>query len=147
MEVAVGIDGLPLHTLRQSEGCLGRILGVEPVDLSVPLGFQNDPLDVVLLRHGMDHVAHHDLDGVALHRDSGDVLLRCCVSDAGLQLGHGLAAANQGHLGRGQLGGNVAAVVKEISNMLDGTSLAGLKLTIDLKRGTDPDKLMESSSA
>ena len=32
--------------------------------------------------------------------------------------------------------------VKEISDMRDETDLNGLKLTIDLKRGTDPDKLM-----
>ena len=32
--------------------------------------------------------------------------------------------------------------VKEISDMRDETDLSGLKLTMDLKRGTDPDKLM-----
>ena len=32
--------------------------------------------------------------------------------------------------------------LKEISDMRDETGLAGLKLAIDLKRGTDPDKLM-----
>ena len=32
--------------------------------------------------------------------------------------------------------------VREISDMRDETDLSGLKLTIDLKRGTDPDKLM-----
>ena len=32
--------------------------------------------------------------------------------------------------------------VREISDMRDETGLNGLKLTIDLKRGTDPDKLM-----
>ena len=32
--------------------------------------------------------------------------------------------------------------VKEIADMRDETDLNGLKLTIDLKRGTDPDKLM-----
>ena len=33
--------------------------------------------------------------------------------------------------------------VREISDMRDETDLSGLKLTIDLKRGTDPDKLMQ----
>ena len=33
--------------------------------------------------------------------------------------------------------------VKEISDMRDETDLSGLKLTIDLKRGADPDKLMQ----
>ncbi len=33
--------------------------------------------------------------------------------------------------------------IKEISDMRDETDLSGLKLTIDLKRGTDPDKLMQ----
>ncbi len=33
--------------------------------------------------------------------------------------------------------------VKEISDMRDETDLNGLKLTIDLKRGQDPDKLMQ----
>ena len=33
--------------------------------------------------------------------------------------------------------------VKEISDMRDETDLGGLKLTIDCKRGTDPDKLMQ----
>ena len=35
-----------------------------------------------------------------------------------------------------------AGKVREIADMLDETDLSGLKLTIDLKRGTDPDKLM-----
>ena len=35
-----------------------------------------------------------------------------------------------------------AGKVREISDMRDETDLSGLKLTIDLKRGTDPDKLM-----
>jgi len=35
-----------------------------------------------------------------------------------------------------------AGKVKEIADMRDETDLSGLKLTIDLKRGTDPDKLM-----
>lgn len=33
--------------------------------------------------------------------------------------------------------------VKEINDMRDETDLSGLKLAIDLKRGTDPDKLMQ----
>ncbi len=36
-----------------------------------------------------------------------------------------------------------AGKLKEISDMRDETDLSGLKLTIDLKRGTDPDKLMQ----
>ena len=32
--------------------------------------------------------------------------------------------------------------IREISDMRDETDLNGLKLTIDLKRGQDPDKLM-----
>ncbi len=35
-----------------------------------------------------------------------------------------------------------AGKVKEINDMRDETDLSGLKLTIDLKRGADPDKLM-----
>ena len=35
-----------------------------------------------------------------------------------------------------------AGKAKEIADMRDETDLSGLKLTIDLKRGTDPDKLM-----
>ena len=35
-----------------------------------------------------------------------------------------------------------AGKVKEIADMRDETDLSGLKLAIDLKRGTDPDKLM-----
>ncbi len=35
-----------------------------------------------------------------------------------------------------------AGKIREISDMRDETDLNGLKLTIDLKRGTDPDKLM-----
>ena len=33
--------------------------------------------------------------------------------------------------------------IREISDMRDETDLSGLKLTIDLKRGTDPEKLMQ----
>ena len=36
-----------------------------------------------------------------------------------------------------------AGKIKEISDMRDETDLNGLKLTIDLKRGQDPDKLMQ----
>jgi len=36
-----------------------------------------------------------------------------------------------------------AGKLKEISDMRDETDLSGLKLAIDLKRGTDPDKLMQ----
>ena len=35
-----------------------------------------------------------------------------------------------------------AGKIKEIADMRDETDLNGLKLAIDLKRGTDPDKLM-----
>ena len=35
-----------------------------------------------------------------------------------------------------------AGKLKEIADMRDETDLSGLKLTIDLKRGTDPEKLM-----
>ena len=35
-----------------------------------------------------------------------------------------------------------AGKLKEVSDIRDETDLSGLKLTIDLKRGTDPDKLM-----
>lgn len=33
--------------------------------------------------------------------------------------------------------------VREVADMRDETDLSGLKLAIDLKRGTDPDKLMQ----
>ena len=36
-----------------------------------------------------------------------------------------------------------AGKVKEISDMRDESDLSGLKLTIDLKRGVDPEKLMQ----
>jgi len=36
-----------------------------------------------------------------------------------------------------------AGKIKEISDMRDETDLGGLKLTIDLKRGVEPDKLMQ----
>ena len=36
-----------------------------------------------------------------------------------------------------------AGKIKEIADMRDETDLGGLKLTIDLKRGMDPDKLMQ----
>ncbi len=36
-----------------------------------------------------------------------------------------------------------AGVIREISDVRDETGLAGMKLTIDLKRGVDPDKLMQ----
>lgn len=36
-----------------------------------------------------------------------------------------------------------AGKVKEINDMRDETDLSGMKLAIDLKRGTDPDKLMQ----
>ena len=36
-----------------------------------------------------------------------------------------------------------AGKVREITDMRDETDLNGLKLTVDLKRGTDPDKLMQ----
>ena len=36
-----------------------------------------------------------------------------------------------------------AGKIREIADMRDETDLSGLKITIDLKRGTDPDKLMQ----
>ena len=36
-----------------------------------------------------------------------------------------------------------AGKIREINDMRDETDLGGLKLTLDLKRGTDPDKLMQ----
>ena len=36
-----------------------------------------------------------------------------------------------------------AGVIREISEVRDETGLAGMKLTIDLKRGVDPEKLMQ----
>lgn len=36
-----------------------------------------------------------------------------------------------------------AGKIREISDVRDETDLSGLKITIDLKRGTDPDKLMQ----
>lgn len=36
-----------------------------------------------------------------------------------------------------------AGAIKEISDIRDETDRSGLKITIDLKRGTDPDKLMQ----
>ena len=36
-----------------------------------------------------------------------------------------------------------AGKIREISDMRDETDLSGLKLTIDLKRGVEPDKLMQ----
>ena len=36
-----------------------------------------------------------------------------------------------------------AGKIKEIADMRDETDLGGLKLTIDLKRGVDPEKLMQ----
>ena len=36
-----------------------------------------------------------------------------------------------------------AGKIREISDMRDETDLGGLKLTIDLKRGADPEKLMQ----
>ena len=38
---------------------------------------------------------------------------------------------------------NKAGKIKEINDMRDETDLGGLKLTIDLKRGVDPEKLMQ----
>ena len=38
---------------------------------------------------------------------------------------------------------NKAGKIKEIADMRDETDLGGLKLTIDLKRGVDPEKLMQ----
>ena len=37
--------------------------------------------------------------------------------------------------------------LKEIADMRDETDLSGLKLAIDLKRGTDPDKLKTGGAA
>lgn len=36
-----------------------------------------------------------------------------------------------------------AGAIREISDVRDETGLAGMKLTVDLKRGVDPDKLMQ----
>ena len=49
----------------------------------------------------------------------------------------------RGHCGKGGGSGQAAGKLKEISDIRDETGLDGLKITIDLKRGADPDKLMQ----
>lgn len=114
VEVAVGVHRLDLLAVRQGEHGPGLLAGMEPVHQGVPLGLHGHPLDEMLLRHGMGHGAHFHGDAAVRDEDRGHVLFNRRVGDAGLQQLHGLAAAVDGHLGRGQLGDDVAAMSANI---------------------------------
>jgi DNA gyrase subunit A len=50
---------------------------------------------------------------------------------------------DRGHRGKGDRPRQAGQACKEITDIRDETGLDGLKITIDLKRGADPDKLMQ----
>ena len=75
VQVAVCVDGLYLVSLADGEADLWSIAGLQELALVALLGLEGDPLDIVLLHHGVDDAAHRDGDGVALHAPHGDVLL------------------------------------------------------------------------
>ena len=64
---------------RNRENGLGGIARIKVHELHALLGVQANPLDVVLLDHGMGHLAHLDRHDFAVDLDDGNVLLSCTV--------------------------------------------------------------------
>jgi hypothetical protein len=114
MQVAVLVNCNGLLALGQSEHGLGSLAGLQPVDVSVALGLQSDPGDVMLLGHGMNHRTDNYLHQIAFYGNFGDMLLNGGVGHAGFQQGHFLATAMEGDTGGGQLGNDIATMLANV---------------------------------
>ena len=84
------------------------------LEAELAVGGERDPLDVVLLGHGVGDLADGHDDVVSVLDGHGDVLLCGGVGGAGDEQLHGLAAAARGHAPVLDDGHDVAAVVAAI---------------------------------
>ena len=93
VEVAVGVSGDEGVGLGEREGDLR--LACEGLSLPALLGFDCDPADEVLGKHGVKGRANDDLDrAVFILCDNGKVLFGSCLGGVGNELGHLLATAH-----------------------------------------------------
>ncbi len=94
MDVAVGTGGDVVGL--DVEVGLGGVAGIEELAVGSAVGQDLDPLDVVLLFHGVGDRADLDLDAGGSLLDNRDVLLPGGVNGVGAIEGHILSAADQG---------------------------------------------------
>ena len=93
MEVAVLIGSHKLVAGCHGKGDLGLLTGLKSLALVALLGLEADPLDVVLLLHGVGDGTHGDGNQVAVNLNHGNVLFGGSVGGVGHQLLHLFAAA------------------------------------------------------
>jgi hypothetical protein len=120
VEVAAGIHSLYLISLAERKADFRLLAGVQFLALIALFCLKGDPLDAVLLLHGVLRRADLDMDNVSLHRICGNVLLQRGVNGAGNELRHLLAAADDGHAAVPDLGDGIAARPAEIKFLLHG---------------------------
>ena len=137
VNVAVGVGGHHRVSGGDKEGGPGSITGLQVVDLEPPAGLETDPLDVVLLYHGMGapaHVHHHGAAaGLGDHRDV-DVRTAAGV---GVQFLHGPAAAGGGGLRPVEKEQLVAAVRTGVKLQLHGGTSRNSCVSVYLRRGPE----------
>ena len=114
MEVAVGIGSHNPVVLCKDELSLGGLAGLELLALVALLALQGDPLDIVLLQHGVGHLAHLYRDLIAVDRNHGDMLLRGGIHRPGDQLLHLLAATHDRHAAVVDKGDDISAMRTDI---------------------------------
>ena len=96
VQIAVGKHGDGLF-LGKREVHLGRITGGETFALAAAVGLKIDPLNEVLVDHGMGHGADIDLYLAILDTYDGNMLFMARLDRAGLKAGHLLTAAHHGN--------------------------------------------------
>ena len=112
MEVAVGVNRHRL-LLAQVEHRCRLVTGLEVLAQAAVLGLDVDPLDQVLLHHGVIHRAHVDGQNAVLVFGDGQVLLTAGLDGVGLQSLHLFAAAHHGDTGVVDSFDKVAAVTAD----------------------------------
>ena len=75
MEIAVGVGCHDLLFFAEGEAGYGLRVGLQVGDAASFGGLQKDPVDVVHIRHGMDHFAYGDGHFAAVSYDHRHVLL------------------------------------------------------------------------
>ena len=94
VQVAVSVDGHGGLALGEGEDDLGIGIVCKHAARTAVHGLKVHPTDVVLLAHRVLDATDRDLDGIALDRDDGEMLLDTGVGRLGGKLGHLLTAAD-----------------------------------------------------
>ena len=130
MEVTIGVDRFDFIALAESEADLRLFAGMQFLALIALLGLERYPLDVVLWQHGMLHGADLDMDDVVFHCPDRNMLLHGGVGGAGNDLGHRLAAADDGNARVLDLGNDVTAMFANVKLLLHDDSPFGFLLSL-----------------